>query len=273
MVDSWFLERYKVWVRAVFKLSQQLQTRLISPRQPLSTYLACTRPVYLSNFTSSRPMSNQLPPLQTSPSESPKPNSKSQPTSAPPGDSKQRILPSEPGLGISEAPQSHTGLRSQSLSNLLLPSESHRSSSDQPDSTLPAHLFSASPVSSTESPKEAVAATEQQFARPDKPSGSRTRAQQNWSQPKKTQTAPSPYSRPRSKSQPRGRSRPAAITAMSSAASSPSNTSTTGPSGSSSTGSNPSYHLPYAPFPYPMPPNYGGSGTQGGHGGSSGSGK
>ncbi|KAF9734463.1 hypothetical protein PMIN06_004619 [Paraphaeosphaeria minitans] len=47
-----------------------------------------------------------------------------------------------------------------------------------------------------------------------------------------------------------------------SSASTPSNTSTTG----ASSGSNPSYQLPYAPFPYPMPAN-GGSGQQGGKGG------
>ncbi|KAH7389939.1 hypothetical protein BKA66DRAFT_440205 [Pyrenochaeta sp. MPI-SDFR-AT-0127] len=53
----------------------------------------------------------------------------------------------------------------------------------------------------------------------------------------------------------------AATTAMSSASSSPGNTST---AGASSGSSNPSYQLPYAPFPYPMPANARGSGQQSG---------
>ncbi|KAF2276842.1 uncharacterized protein EI97DRAFT_323613 [Westerdykella ornata] len=48
--------------------------------------------------------------------------------------------------------------------------------------------------------------------------------------------------------------------AMSSAASSPGNTTTSG----STSGSNPGYHLPYAPFPYPIPGGArGGQGSQG----------
>ena len=47
---------------------------------------------------------------------------------------------------------------------------------------------------------------------------------------------------------------------MSSSSSSPGNTSTSG----STSGSNPSYQLPYAPFPYPMPANTRGSGQQSG---------
>jgi hypothetical protein len=66
-----------------------------------------------------------------------------------------------------------------------------------------------------------------------------------------------PYARPpsllRAHSQPR-------LATMSSA-STPSNTSTAG----ASSGSNPSYQLPYAPFPYPMPAN---GGQQGGKSGS-----
>lgn len=70
-----------------------------------------------------------------------------------------------------------------------------------------------------------------------------------------------PYARPspfvRARSQPQ--------TSTMSSASTPSNTSTAG--ASSGSNSNPSYQLPYAPFPYPMPAN-GGSGQQGGKGGS-----
>ena len=58
--------------------------------------------------------------------------------------------------------------------------------------------------------------------------------------------------------------------AMSSAGSSPNTTTTSGSSGTTS-GSNPGYHLPYAPFPYPMPGNArGGQGNQGNTSGNSG---
>ncbi|KAK7187962.1 hypothetical protein DPSP01_003151 [Paraphaeosphaeria sporulosa] len=71
--------------------------------------------------------------------------------------------------------------------------------------------------------------------------------------------AGSPYSRPPQLPRAHSQPRPATM----SSASTPSNTSTAG----ASSGSNPSYQLPYAPFPYPMPAN-GGSGQQGGKGGS-----
>lgn len=67
-----------------------------------------------------------------------------------------------------------------------------------------------------------------------------------------------PYSRPPQPFRAHSQPRPATM----SSASTPSNTSTSG----ASSGSNPSYQLPYAPFPYPMPAN-GGSGQQGGKGG------
>ncbi|PVI00147.1 hypothetical protein DM02DRAFT_655698 [Periconia macrospinosa] len=77
---------------------------------------------------------------------------------------------------------------------------------------------------------------------------------------------PSPYAIPpgsrRSQSFPRSVPETTATTTtvpdeMSSSSSSPGNTSTAG----SSSGSNPTYQLPYAPFPYPMPPQGGNQGS------------
>lgn len=65
--------------------------------------------------------------------------------------------------------------------------------------------------------------------------------------------------------------RTAPTTAMSSAGSSPANTTTTSGASGTSSGSNPGYHLPYAPFPYPMPGNArGGQNNQGSSSGGSG---
>ncbi|KAF2740834.1 hypothetical protein EJ04DRAFT_167656 [Polyplosphaeria fusca] len=98
---------------------------------------------------------------------------------------------------------------------------------------------------------------------------SRHRSGHSSSQPPRRSSTP--YARPRTRSQSQD-TRTATSSAMSSASSSPGNTATSGTSGpyTSTTGSNPGYHLPYAPFPYPMPGNArgGGSNTQG-----SGSGK
>lgn len=84
-----------------------------------------------------------------------------------------------------------------------------------------------------------------------------TSEQSTFSQPLLPQDFSTSSERPRSQSQPPRDSTPL-NTVMSSASSSPGSTSTAG----SASGSNPSYQLPYAPFPYPMPANTRRSGQQ-----------
>lgn len=98
---------------------------------------------------------------------------------------------------------------------------------------------------------------EESVPRRSRPLSSRHASRTSSSQPPRRVF--NPYSRTSSLSRLHSQSRSDIIAVMSSA-STPSNTSTAG----SNSGSNPSYQLPYAPFPYPMPSN----GGQGGKGGS-----
>jgi hypothetical protein len=99
--------------------------------------------------------------------------------------------------------------------------------------------------------------------KPDRASSSSHQAQNIEYTPSQSLT---PSNSGQSQSDPRSREESPA--AMSSSGSSPGNTSTSGSTSGTTSSSNPAYHLPYAPFPYPMP--RGGQGTQGGSSNNSG---
>ncbi|KAF2194793.1 hypothetical protein K469DRAFT_686753 [Zopfia rhizophila CBS 207.26] len=168
---------------------------------------------------------------------------------------------------VERNPQLTSQLRSQSTPDL--PSTAWNQPSTSVSRPTPLIVVTGSPEAITS--QEATPSTES-APRQGRPLVSRHRSGNSSSQPPRRSSTP--YSRPRSRSQPQG-TRTATVTAMSSASSSPGNTSTSGPSGSygSGSGSNPSYHLPYAPFPYPMPGNAANRGGQGNQGSNSGSGK
>jgi hypothetical protein len=147
----------------------------------------------------------------------------------------------------SETPQSLAGQRSQS--------------------TPPAAILYTQPIASIPRPQLALAFDHDPYtsqatlqadfvSRQGRPFVARSTPRTSSSQPQRR--AGNPYARPPALLRARSQSRPATM----SSASTPSNTSTAG----ASSGSNPSYQLPYAPFPYPMPANGGQQSGKGGNG-------
>ena len=179
----------------------------------------------------------------------------------------QQSLSSHAGQGR-EAITRHTSTLHPHPTPSLQATDAEKESPDtnHPGPATPLIIVTCSP----KSPATQGSSTAETTPRQGRALVSRRRVRNSSSQPPRRSTTP--YARPRSRSQPY-ETAPASVSAMSSASSSPGSTTTSGPSApyGGGSGSNPSYHLPYAPFPYPMPGNAGsrggsGQGTQGGSG-------
>lgn len=199
---------------------------------------------------SSRPSHN------SSPSNSPEPTTRRATSVIPEAVSQQANSNSR--SDSVETPQPTAGPRSQSTPpDLLL---ARRAITSHPRQSAPLIIISESPEPRSSPEVESA-------SRQGRPLVARHGQRNSSSQPPRRSTTP--YARPSSQVRARSQPRSVPTSTMSSASSSPGNTSTAG--ATSGSGSNPSYQLPYAPFPYPMP--QGGRGSAGNQQGSSNSGK